>query len=267
VTNDWVSPGVSSTLGLLAPFALGLLLTSLGFVCSIILARIVGDRVNQASDITANRESLIVATRNLPVAFWVVGTTCAAGYAAILPFTSVFVAQRPSGLTVDMASRSLSVVFLIAALGSPILGKLIDRSDATTVVVNVSCLILCVAHLVYTVVDHMATLILLGFAYTGFVASIWPMVPIAVPESHIGLAYGMMTALQNAVLTAMPMLIAWLKAETGSYVQTRLMFLGSSVVAMAGSVWLSMNVVSTRSIHNYSLIEETQRLKDPINGQ
>ena len=261
-TNDWISPGVSSGLGLLAPFALGLFLTLLSLICSIILARIVGDSVRQSSEIPTSRESLFVSTQYLPVVFWVVGITCAAGYAAILPFTSVFVAQRPAGLTVEMASRSLSVVFLIAALGSPILGRLIDRSNATTVVVNLSCLLLCAAHFVYTGVDYMVTLILLGLAYTGFVASIWPMVPITVPESHIGLAYGLMTAMQNAVLTAMPLFIASIKSETGSYMDTRLLFLGSSILSLAGSVWLSSNVRKAPSVPNDALNEETVGLKD-----
>ena len=47
----------------------------------------------------------------------------------------------------------------------------------------------------------------LGFGYAGFVASVWPLVPLTVGEEHVGLAYGMMTALQNFGLTIMPLLV------------------------------------------------------------
>jgi hypothetical protein len=48
-------------------------------------------------------------------------------------------------------------------------------------------------------------MVFLGMGYAGLVASVWPLVPFTVGEEHVGLAYGIMTALQNLGLTLMPL--------------------------------------------------------------
>ena len=50
-------------------------------------------------------------------------------------------------------------------------------------------------------------MVVLGLAYSGFVASIWPLVPLTVDEANVGFAYGIMTSLQNMGLTVVPLMV------------------------------------------------------------
>jgi nitrate/nitrite transporter NarK len=86
---------------------------------------------------------------------------------------------------------------------------------------------------------HVIVMIILGFAYAGFVASVWPLVPLAVKEDQVGLGYGIMTALQNTGLTIVPLMIALIKHESGSYGNARWLFLGLSSGTLLVSMWLA----------------------------
>ena len=55
--------------------------------------------------------------------------------------------------------------------------------------------------------NHSVVMFVLGLGYAGLVASNWPLIPFTVSEDHVGLAYGIVTALQNLGLTVMPLLV------------------------------------------------------------
>lgn len=55
--------------------------------------------------------------------------------------------------------------------------------------------------------SYLIVMIALGFGYAGLVASVWPLIPFTVTENHVGLAYGITTALQNLGLTVVPLLV------------------------------------------------------------
>ena len=57
-----------------------------------------------------------------------------------------------------------------------------------------------------------------GMAYTMFASALWPSVPYLVPEKAVGIAYGVVTAVQNLGLAVVPLLVAAVYNESGSYI-------------------------------------------------
>jgi MFS family permease len=253
IANDWVSPVLSLRLGTTAPFVAGSAFAIVAVITAMILVKDV--RVGQRSLTTIRPTigSLISVTKELKSTFWATGLVCAFGYSAILPFTSVFVANRPSGLTQETASQIVSIVFLVCVLISPIIASGIDRFGNAAWVVCAACLLLCITHSMFPGFDQIYIVAILGLAYAAFVASIWPMVPLTVTEAHVGLGYGLVTTLQNAALVMVPLITASIKAESGSYEGSRYVFLVAAFFALGGSVWLAFKTSSL-----YSHADETE---------
>ena len=58
-----------------------------------------------------------------------------------------------------------------------------------------------------------------GVAYSMFAAALWPSIPYVVPEKSVGIAYGVVTAVQNAGLGGVPILVsAVYEASNNSYI-------------------------------------------------
>ncbi len=200
--------------------------------------------------------SIVAATKNLGLSFWIAGMACAGGYAGILPFTSVFVAVRPAELNQESASRLISVVFLVCAFISPIVGRLIDRFGKGELVLCASSILICCTHSMFMSFDHIYVVGTLGLGYATFVASVWPMVPVTVEKSHVGLGYGLFTSLQNAALVLVPLITASIKVGSGSYSGSRWVFLASGLISLLASVWLALGSAAKQD-RNISKEEET----------
>jgi MFS family permease len=241
VTNDWVSPILSTRYGTSFPFAVGTALSFIGLACAFLIVRDLPSSRVLTPGTSSSFHGLISSTKDLQTPFWVAGIVCAFGYAAILPFTSVFVALRPEGSSQQEASRVLSVVFLMCAVFSPIIARGIDRFGRATWVVCASCFLLCMAHSMFLSFDQLFVVLVLGVAYAGFVASIWPLVPMIVTEKHAGLGYGLLTSMQNTALVVVPFATAYIKSQSGSYTGSRLVFLFCGFVALLGSIWLTVD--------------------------
>ena len=255
VVNDLLSPWLSTHFGSLVPFVVGSILASISLGATLFLVR----RVEESGGYVSRPQSLVMSVKHLNSKFWLLGCVCATGYAAILPFTSIFVALRPANVSLIDASRSVSTVFLISALMSPILGRVIDSQKLGKTVLTASCFLLCITHTTYASFHHMWTMVLLGVAYAGFVASVWPLIPEVVPAENVGLAYGIATALQNATLTVAPLLMAAIQSSSGSYFHTIWLFLGAALLALFGSLTLSY-VAGKRKTDSASDDEETSKL-------
>ena len=248
MSNDIISPIVSSYMGTPAAFILGLLLAVAGLLCTVLLSRSLSRDYGITSE-SRTGESMWESTKQLNSRFWIVGMMCVAGYACILPFTSVFVAMKPAGLTQESASHLVSIVFLVCALLTPVFGRLIDKFGRVAWMSTAACLSLCLAHAMYSTHDNVMVMIALGIGYAAFVAAVWPMIPLTVDSTHVGLAYGIVTSIQNLGLTIVPLIIAVLRTFTGSYSPVRWLFLGLALVTTLLSIWL------VQALHNGKMRE------------
>ena len=82
----------------------------------------------------------------------------------------------------------MSIPYLIAAMISPILGKLVDFYGFRAVVVAVSPSFLFVVHtlLALTRASAFYVLVLQGIAYASYAAVVWPSIPLIVEEKFTG---------------------------------------------------------------------------------
>ncbi len=112
------------------------------------------------------------------------------------------------------ATKATSTVFSIptfmSALLSPFLGGAVDRFGGRGLICLASALLLALVHalLGYTAVTPYVCMVLQGLAYSMFASAIWPSVPHLVPERSVGIAYGVVTAAQNAGLAAIPLCVS-----------------------------------------------------------
>jgi MFS family permease len=212
IMNDWITPHVEIYLGIPAAFSVGLLLCAMSLICTGEIVRVMNrpscsESSNYPSRESVSDSSILASTKSLGATYWIVAVTCVAGYCAITPFTSVFTAVRPAGLSQADAGRIVSIAFLICALITPVIGKFVDNPQRANSVLLTSSLLLCLTHAMFESYNHFLVMSVLGLGFAGLVASVWPLVPFSVSEHHVGLAYGIMTALQNLGLTVMPLLV------------------------------------------------------------
>jgi MFS family permease len=139
--------------------------------------------------------------------YWVLVAICVAFYSVIFPFRSTFAIkylQDAQGLTLKAASDLNSYVFLGAVFATPVFGLLLDRIGRNAPLLAAGAMLLPMSILVLAALPGSAGLstLLLGVSFSFLPAVLWPSVVryTETPE-HLGTAYGLMTALQNAGLT------------------------------------------------------------------
>ena len=67
-------------------------------------------------------------------------------------------------------------------------------------------------------------MLILGAAFVLVPAAMWPSVPLVVEKERVGVAFGIMTMIQNVGLMAFPVLNGKLRVMTGDYTASQVMF-------------------------------------------
>lgn len=135
--------------------------------------------------------------------YWLIVALCVTFYSVIFPFRSTFSIkyfQEAHGLTLEAASTLNSHVFLAAMFATPAFGLLVDRVGRHAPLLTLGSLALPASFVMLAFSGStslaLAT-ILIGVAFSLVPAVLWPAVPRYVEASHLGTAYGLMTALQQ----------------------------------------------------------------------
>lgn len=109
-----------------------------------------------------------------------------------------------------------SIIYVISAFISPVLGILVDYTGRNIFWVLVAILItqasqnldfccyiltffLQVAHamLAFTFINPLVGMCIMGVGYSVLACALWPMVSLVIPEHQLGTAYGIMQSVQN----------------------------------------------------------------------
>jgi MFS family permease len=153
--------------------------------------------------------------------YWCIAGICVTFYSVILPFRSTFAIeyfQHAHGMSLAEASKINSVVFLAAAIATPLFGLLVDRigRHAQLLVAGSLLLPLSFVCLASAGISLWVSTALLGVSFSMVPAVLWPAVPRVAAAALLGTAYGLMTMLQNAGLTLANLIAGYLNDRSGA---------------------------------------------------
>ncbi|XP_066952931.1 major facilitator superfamily domain-containing protein 1-like isoform X1 [Macrobrachium rosenbergii] len=228
----------TTALGITALAAAGTCVLSL--VCALILGLLDKRRssVLHISEAETGEKVKLSDVLTFPFAFWLICVICVTYYVAIFPFISLAKVFFMRKFDFDEASANgvSSIVYIISAVASPLLGLLVDITGRNifwiffAVLVSLGCHVL----LAFTFLNPFIAMSILGLAYSLLASSLWPMVSLVIPENQLGSAYGMMQSIQNLGLALINMLAGYI-VDVNGYL----------ILEMFYIIWLCVALVST----------------------
>uniref|UniRef100_A0A1L8DE70 Lysosomal dipeptide transporter MFSD1 n=2 Tax=Nyssomyia neivai TaxID=330878 RepID=A0A1L8DE70_9DIPT len=229
-----------------------LLLASLTCVMSMVCALALGwmdkraQRILKRNDNPTGEIAQLSDVKTFRVTFWMVSVICVAYYVAIFPFIAlgkVFF-MRKYDFTPEDANTVNSIVYIISAIASPIMGLVVDKTGKNVLWVFISIIITIFAHglLAFTFANPYIGMITMGLAYSMLASSLWPLVALIVPEYQLGTAYGICQSVQNLGLAVISML-AGMVVDHGGFLMLEIFFMG----------WLSIALIATIVIWLYDI--------------
>lgn len=202
------SPGYT-TLGASLMIAAVTCLFSL--VCALLLAfldkraeRILNKETGMTGDVIK-----LTDVKDFPIPLWLIFIICVGYYVAIFPFIGlgqVFFIEKFNFSPAEARAIN-SIVYIISAPASPILGFMVDKTGKNIIWVLCAVVTTLVAHmmLAFTFWNPWIAMSLLGVSYSLLACALWPMVAFVVPEHQLGTAYGFMQSIQNLGLALISM--------------------------------------------------------------
>lgn len=151
--------------------------------------------------------------------FLAIAGLCVLFYSAIFPFQKFATDMLASKMGLDNTSAAaLFSWFPIGAMVlTPLIGMFLDNKGKGASLMLYGAILLVVSHLIFALVPSsafsmpvaVATIVILGIAFSLVPASMWPSLPKIVEEHYLGSAYGAIFWIQNIGLLAVPILIGW----------------------------------------------------------
>ncbi|MDO9511465.1 MAG: MFS transporter [Bacteroidales bacterium] len=151
--------------------------------------------------------------------FLAIAGLCVLFYSAIFPFQKFATDMLASKLDVDLKTASAFVSYfpIGAMVLTPFIGYYLDLKGKGATMMIYGAVLLTVSHLIFALVPAemfnkafaIATIVILGVAFSLVPASMWPSIPKIVEERYLGSAFGSIFWIQNIGLLAVPVLIGW----------------------------------------------------------
>ena len=113
----------------------------------------------------------------------------------------------------EKAGFFMSIPYFFTVAFTSLLGVFVDKTGLRTEMITFGSALLVVAHALLAFPTSSSPVIPLvgqGLGYTICVAALWPSVPFTVSPDSVGLAFGIMMAVQNVGLALIPLVVAWL---------------------------------------------------------
>lgn len=141
------------------------------------------------------------------------------------------------------ASVIMSIPYIISACLSPPLGFAVDIYGLRAFIAAVAPMILIIVHscLALTKSNPVGPLVGQGLAYTGFVSVLWPAIPLVVQERETGLAFGVVTSVQNLACALVPLLAAAIYSDSNDKYIPNVELLFVALASIGFMVGLYMN--------------------------
>jgi MFS family permease len=152
------------------------------------------------------------------------------------------------------ASVMMSIPYIISACASPFLGLIVDKYGCRAIVATVAPIILVIVHALFafSMANPIIPLVGQGIAYTAFASVLWPAIPIVVPERLTGLAFGVVTSMQNLTCALVPLIVAYIYTLSGNrYIpNVEIMFITFGVLGSLVGVYLNFYDYNHDSVLN-----------------
>ncbi|XP_031573119.1 major facilitator superfamily domain-containing protein 1-like [Actinia tenebrosa] len=179
--------------------------------------------------------------KDFPTTLWLIFLICVAYYVAIFPFVGLGLAlfEEKFDLDPSKAGAVNSIVFIISACASPVLGFMVDRTGKNIFWVLLAILLSLAAHamVAFTFWNPFIAMSILGVGYSLLACALWPLVSLVVPEYQLGTAYGFMQSIQNLGLAVITQ-VAGIIVDSNGYLILEVFFIGWLCVALIAAIFL-----------------------------
>nr|XP_055051865.1 major facilitator superfamily domain-containing protein 1 isoform X1 [Misgurnus anguillicaudatus] len=202
--------------------------------------------------------------KDFPLSLWLIFIICVGYYVAIFPFIGlgqVFFIEKFS-FTPVQARAINSVVYIISAPASPLLGFVVDKTGRNIMWVLLAVVTTLFSHvmLAFTLWNPWIAMSILGLSYSLLACALWPMVAFVVPEHQLGTAYGFMQSIQNLGLALISMAAGTI-LDTRGYLFLEVFFIACVCLALIAVVLLYLYNSYKDGELNLSASSRAQRTK------
>ena len=187
--------------------------------------------------------------------YWLLTISCVVVYGCVLPWNNIgsnFMVSN-YGYNNSRSNSYLLIPYLMSAILTPPIGYFVDRVGRRAELLLVSAASLSITHFLFawSSVTPLYGLVILGLAYSIYASAIWPSIALVVNDSVVGTAYGIITAVQNMGLAAIPIIVGLLveehdktvKGETEkikNYKHVEIFFFGLAILGVAVGIVLQL---------------------------
>lgn len=146
--------------------------------------------------------------------FVIISLLCVLFYSGVFPFLkyAVNMMQNKLGVSADVGGMISGLLPVGTILLTPLVGNYLDRRGRGATLMIFGSALLCLAHLTFAIVPlnkpiAIASIAVLGIAFSLIPAAMWPSVPKIVEERYLGSAFALVFWTQNVGLMFIPWLI------------------------------------------------------------
>ncbi|XP_018117824.1 major facilitator superfamily domain-containing protein 1 [Xenopus laevis] len=213
---------------------------NLVFGLQLSMARVANGAIRNV--ITATCEVIkITDVKDFSLSLWLIFIICVCYYVAVFPFIGlgkVFFIEKFQFSPLQAGAIN-SVVYIISAPLSPVLGFMVDRLGKNIIWVMCAVVATLASHLMlaFTFWNPWIAMSLLGVSYSLLACALWPMVAFVVPEHQLGTAYGFMQSIQNLGL-AIIAIVAGVILDSRGYLFLEVFFSACLCMAIIAVVML-----------------------------
>lgn len=286
-TNLQVTPLIADSAGVSAAIWVGSLTCLVSLVLTVIASA--SDKVKEKHERLDSNEPekpqipfRIKDILYFPPSLWLIYLICVCYYIPIFTIVSISGAsyvEATLGLPSDgiLANRYLSIPYIMSAGLAPFCGFAVDKVGLKPLWLSITSGMMVATYVILLYLIDIGVgmlifaMIILGFSYSLCAASLWPCVPLLVPEERVGTAYAIMNSIQNGGLAIAGLVAANLGCSDPTSLEVAcntkpIYFLGCVAIAATGlSILLFIydlghGRVLSNKIVKASDVSETSRL-------
>lgn len=256
--NSLLSPKIYNWTGdLYAPFLVGTFLCVFSWIMGIVLGNIdkkADDQEGAQNDAAATDKINLSDLKKFSRLYYLLLFNCFFLYGAFFGLTNNLndIMKTRFGFSSDLAGDFIPIIYVCSAVITPLFGTFTDKKGKRVVfMLAASCLFfvdhIAIAFLKDTPLGNpnygmVAILVGIGLFYSTYAAIFWPCVPLVVQENITGTAYGIISSVQNLMLSVLPLILGAIQKNTaeihGGYFWTEILLVALVGCGIALTAWM-----------------------------